>query len=211
MFYFDQISGRNSKTIEGMGESCCWTISWQEAINKDSGAISNSNSNSNSNSSSSSSSKSQDVEKDESISTIKRQGETHLIVAALVATVTFAAGFTLPGGYNDNGLAILTKRAAFKAFIVTDTIAVILSVSAVFVYFFMSLHKDGEFLVKHLIMGFLLTLFSMGAMVVAFMTGLYAVLPLSSGLPIVTCIICCIVLLAFYFVFRQIFKFIKES
>ena len=53
-----------------------------------------------------------------------------MIVAALVATVTFAAGFTLPGGYNDNGMAILTKRAAFKAFIVTDTIAVILSVSA---------------------------------------------------------------------------------
>ena len=49
------------------------------------------------------------------------------------------------------------------------------------------------------------------SMVVAFMTGLYAVLPLSSGLPIVTCIICCIVLLAFYFVFRQLFKFIKES
>ncbi|KAL6313049.1 hypothetical protein AAG906_012099 [Vitis piasezkii] len=179
-------------------------FSWQEAINKDSGGTSKSNSNS-------SSSKIKDVRKAESISTIKRQGETHLIVAALVATVTFAAGFTLPGGYNDNGMAILTKRAAFKAFIVTDTIAVILSVSAVFVYFFMSLHKDEEFLVKHLIMGFFLTLFSMGAMVVAFMTGLYAVLPLSSGLPIVTCIICCIVLLAFYFVFRQLFKFIKES
>ncbi|RVW20269.1 Ankyrin repeat-containing protein [Vitis vinifera] len=169
-------------------------FSWQEAINKDSG-----------------SSKSEDVEKDESISTTKREGETHLIVAALVATVTFAAGFTLPGGYNDNGMAILTKRAAFKAFIVTDTMAVILSVSAVFVYFFMSVHEDEDYLDKHLIMGFFLTVLSMGAMVVAFMTGLYAVLPLSSGLPIVTCIICCIVLLAFYFVFRQLFKFIKES
>ncbi|KAL6342703.1 hypothetical protein AAG906_013109 [Vitis piasezkii] len=144
-------------------------FSWQEAINKDSG-----------------SSKSEHVEKDESISNRRRLGETHLIVAALVATVTFAAGFTLPGGYNDNGMAILTKRAAFKAFIVTDTIAVILSVSAVY--------------------GLFLTLLSMGAMVVAFMTGLYAVLPFSSGLPIVTCIICCIFLLAFYFVFRQLFK-----
>ena len=138
-------------------------FSWQEAINKDSG-----------------SSKSEDVEKDESISTTKREGETHLIVAALVATVTFAAGFTLPGGYNDSGMAILTKRAAFKAFIVTDTMAVILSVSAVFVYFFMSVHEDEDYLDKHLIMGFFLTVLSMGAMVVAFMTGLYAVLPLSS-------------------------------
>ncbi|RVW92326.1 hypothetical protein CK203_032541 [Vitis vinifera] len=37
-----------------------------------------------------------------SISTLKKVGETHLIVTALVATVTFAAGFTLPGGYNEN-------------------------------------------------------------------------------------------------------------
>ncbi|KAJ9701412.1 hypothetical protein PVL29_006666 [Vitis rotundifolia] len=173
---------------------------WQEAINKDSGGTSDGNS-----------SKSEDVREDKIISNRKRQGETHLIVAALVATVTFAAGFTLPGGYNDSdGMAILTKRVAFKAFIVTDTIAVILSVSAVFVYFFMSLHKDGEFLAKHLIMGFFLTMFSMGAMVVAFMTGLYAVLPLSSGLPIVTCIICCIFLFAFYFVFRQVLKHVNE-
>ena len=173
-------------------------FTWQEAINKDSGGTSDGNS-----------SKSEDVEEDKRISTTKRQGETHLIVAALVATVSFAAGFTLPGGYNDNGMAILTKGAAFKAFIVTDTIAVILSVSAVFVYFFMSLHRDGEFLAKHLITGFFLTVFSMGAMVVAFMTGLYAVLPLSSGLPIVTCI-CCIFLLAFYFVFRQLHKYGNE-
>ena len=161
--------------------------SWQEAINEDSGGNST-------------------PCKAISISDRKRQGETHLIVAALVATVTFAAGFTLPGGYNDNGMAILTKRAAFKAFIVTDTMAVILSVSAVFVYFFMSVHEDEDYLDKHLIMGFFLTVLSMGAMVVAFMTGLYAVLPLSSGLPIVTCIICCIFLLAFYFVFRQLLK-----
>ncbi|KAL6342635.1 hypothetical protein AAG906_012499 [Vitis piasezkii] len=59
--------------------------------------------------------------------------------------------------------------------------------------------------------GLLLTVFSMGAMVVAFVTGLYAVLPLSSGLPIVTCIICCcIFLLAFYFVFRQLLKYVNE-
>ncbi|RVW58920.1 hypothetical protein CK203_106132 [Vitis vinifera] len=46
------------------------------------------------------------------------------------------AGFTLPGGYNDNdGMTILTKKAAFKAFVVADTIAVTLSVSPAFVIF----------------------------------------------------------------------------
>lgn len=65
---------------------------------------------------------------EKSISQMKRAGEVHLIVAALIATVTFAAGFTLPGGYNDDdGKAILTKKAALKAFIVTDTIAMVLS------------------------------------------------------------------------------------
>ncbi|KAL6312993.1 hypothetical protein AAG906_012482 [Vitis piasezkii] len=55
-------------------------------------------------------------------------------------TVTFAAGFTLPGGYSDtDGMAILTKKASFKAFVVSDTIALMLSVSAVFFYFLMAL------------------------------------------------------------------------
>eukprot|EP00261_Vitis_vinifera_P019867 XP_010650518.1 PREDICTED: ankyrin repeat-containing protein At5g02620-like [Vitis vinifera] len=180
-------------------------FSWQEAINKDSGSTGNGSADDNG-----SSSKSKDVGEDKIISNINRIGETHLIVAALVATVTFAAGFTLPGGYDSDGMATLTKKAAFIAFIVTDTIAVTLSVSAVFVYFFMSLHEDEGFLEKHLFTGFYLTVFGIGAMMVAFMTGLYAVLPLSSGLPIVACIICSFFLLPFYFVLRQAVKSAKQ-
>ncbi|KAL6342722.1 hypothetical protein AAG906_013128 [Vitis piasezkii] len=121
------------------------------------------------------SSESEDNE-DNSISTWKRKGETHLIVAALVATVTFAAGFTLPGGYNENeGKAILAKKAAFKAFVVTDTLAMVFSWS----------------ISKTLYLGLFLTMFGMGSMVVAFMTGMYAVLPHFSGLPIVVCVLCC--------------------
>ena len=134
-----------------------------------------------------------------------------MIVAALIATVTFAAGFTLPGGYNDNdGMTILTKKAAFKAFVVADTIAVTLSVSPAFVYFPILSHRNEELIGEHLTPEAFLTMFGMGAMVVAFMTGIYAVLPLSSGLPIVTCIICCFFLLAFYFVFRQLRKAIRQ-
>ena len=71
-------------------------------------------------------------------------GETHLIVAALVATVTFEAGFTFPGGYNENdGKAILAKKAAFKAFVVMDTLAMVFSVSATFVYFYMAIHEKS--------------------------------------------------------------------
>ncbi|CAL5337542.1 unnamed protein product [Camellia sinensis] len=71
---------------------------------------------------------------------VRKAGDTHLIVAILIATVTFAAGFTMPGGYNSNdgpnqGMAILTREAAFKAFVVIDSMAMILSTCAILVYF----------------------------------------------------------------------------
>ena len=130
---------------------------------------------------------------------IKKEGKIHLIVAALIATVTFAAGFTLPGGYNQsNGMGILSKKAAFEAFVVMNTIAMVLSVSAVFNYLFMSMHVKKVFIDQHIIAGFLLTMFAMVAMVVAFMTGLYAVLPHSSLIPIIICIICCYFFISFH-------------
>ncbi|RVW62327.1 Protein accelerated cell death 6 [Vitis vinifera] len=130
-------------------------------------------------------------ERKEYISQLQKQGETHLIVSALITTVTFAAGFTLPGGYKeDDGQAILSKKAAFRAFVVTDTIAMVSSLCAVFLHFFMTLHKRGKFLEKHLLWAFSLTMVGMGAMAIAFATGLYAVLPHSSGLSVLTCILC---------------------
>ncbi|KAG5554512.1 hypothetical protein RHGRI_012156 [Rhododendron griersonianum] len=57
--------------------------------------------------------------------------QTIVIVGALIATITFAAAFTIPGGYDgnqgrDQGMAILSRAAAFKAFVVTNTIAMLL-------------------------------------------------------------------------------------
>ncbi|KAL6342723.1 hypothetical protein AAG906_013129 [Vitis piasezkii] len=147
--------GKLKKQMKEWEKVVVGPFSWQEAINKDNGSS-------------------------------KRLGETHLIVATLVATVSCAAGFTLPGGDNDSdGMAKLTKQVAFKAFIVTDTLAMMLSVSAVFVYFVMSLHKDEDILAKQLVLGTCLTMFSVVLMVLAFMTGLSAVLPSSSWLVFV--------------------------
>ena len=95
-------------------------------------------------------------------------------------------------------MAILSKKAAFKAFVVMDTIAMVLSVSAVFNYLFMSMHVKKVFIDQHIIAGFLLTMLAMVAMVVAFMTGLYAVLPHSSLIPIIICIICCYFFISFH-------------
>ncbi|OEL35326.1 hypothetical protein BAE44_0003655 [Dichanthelium oligosanthes] len=53
-------------------------------------------------------------------------GNTSL-VAILIATITFAAAFTLPGEYSSDagseGLSILARKDAFQAFLVFDTLA----------------------------------------------------------------------------------------
>lgn len=83
---------------------------------------------------------------------MRETGETHLIVAALVATVNFAADFTLPGGYSENnGMATLTKKAAFRAFVVTNILAMVFPISATLVYFYMALYDKLEILLEHLL------------------------------------------------------------
>lgn len=56
---------------------------------------------------------------------------TLMVIATLVATVTFAAGFTLPGGYissaPDLGMAVLVKKTAFQVFLVCNSIAMLSS------------------------------------------------------------------------------------
>ncbi|KAJ9701421.1 hypothetical protein PVL29_006672 [Vitis rotundifolia] len=131
------------------------------------------------------------------ISFLRKVSDSHMLVATLVATVSFAAGFTLPGGYNDSdGKAILSKKAAFQAFVVSDSMALGLSVTAVLCHFCTALSEKGLQLAVLLKFAYLLTKLGVGAMVVAFLTGLYAVLPHHSGIAILTVIICvcCLVL-----------------
>ncbi|KAI3409595.1 ANK_REP_REGION domain-containing protein, partial [Psidium guajava] len=70
----------------------------------------------------------------------------YLLIAVFIATVTFAAAFTMPGGYNDNGpdqgTATLARRAAFKAFVVFNTTAFCFSVLAIYLQF--DLSPTGE-------------------------------------------------------------------
>ncbi|XP_028087627.1 protein ACCELERATED CELL DEATH 6-like [Camellia sinensis] len=133
---------------------------------------------------------------------LRQTGENHLIVATLVATVAFTAGFTMPGGYNGNdgpnqGMAILTREAAFKAFMVIDTIATSLSISAVLTHFYAAGSNNGDEVEKLVHRAAYLTIYAAMAMVLAFVTGTYAVLAHSSGLAISVCVIGCLPLLYF--------------
>ncbi|KAG5545347.1 hypothetical protein RHGRI_017722 [Rhododendron griersonianum] len=55
-----------------------------------------------------------------------------LLVATLVAAVTFTAGFTVPGGYNnsnpDQGMATMLAKVKFQEFVICDTVAMYSSI-----------------------------------------------------------------------------------
>jgi hypothetical protein len=148
---------------------------------------------------------------------LSKARESHLVVAALIATVTFAAAFTLPGGYkSDRGTAILAKKAAFIVFVISDAMSMVLSISAVFIHFLISLIKgyewfkkeelDEKVVVKLFGVATLFTMIGMGIMIIAFITGTYVVLEPSLGLAISTCLIGLSFFFLVYIVFRIIFK-----
>ncbi|KAF8391804.1 hypothetical protein HHK36_022038 [Tetracentron sinense] len=120
--------------------------------------------------------------------TIKEINSNQTTVAALIATVSFAAAFQVPGGYNSNdGTATLAKKAAFQVFVVTDAIALSCSMTAVFLNFMFTLatltrdhnprdhNNDSKIDPSLTIMFFtILILIAVIAMFAAFVAGLYA-------------------------------------
>ncbi|KAL7185560.1 hypothetical protein ACSBR2_027494 [Camellia fascicularis] len=65
----------------------------------------------------------------------KERINTLMLVLTIIATVTFTAGFTVPGGYKsstpDEGMTTLLNSNYFKAFLICDTIAMYSSVIAI--------------------------------------------------------------------------------
>ncbi|KAG8500115.1 hypothetical protein CXB51_004385 [Gossypium anomalum] len=127
--------------------------------------------------------------------TLEKARDTQLVVAALVATVTFAAAITVPGGFKgekglDQGTHFLIHNAAFQTFIVTDALAFGLSVHVLIIHYgmwrlFWLCSRDEISIKMALASRFLV--FAMYAMLIAFCTANYAVLKPSHGLAITSC------------------------
>ncbi|KAM3268581.1 hypothetical protein P3S67_031522 [Capsicum chacoense] len=160
-----------------------------------------------------------DAETKVKVKDIMNAAQIHLVVATLLVTVTFAAGFTLPGGFESDhdspnkGMAILTKKSAFCAFVVMDAIAFVCSAGAVFSYFVMAANhrpktaKELRVLMDIYRVATILQFLSMFAVVIAFITGLYATLSHSVGLANT---VCTIGFLSF-FIYVLVFYLIKRG
>ncbi|TVU26040.1 hypothetical protein EJB05_28568, partial [Eragrostis curvula] len=120
-------------------------------------------------------------------------GNTSL-VATLIAKITFATDFTLPGGYysdaaSDEGQPIMARKLVFKAFLISDTLAMCSSLAVAFVCI-LARWEDLEFLLYYRSFTKKLMWFADMATTTAFATGLYMVLaPRLLWLAIAICIL----------------------
>ncbi|KAK9689080.1 hypothetical protein RND81_09G034100 [Saponaria officinalis] len=111
------------------------------------------------------------------------------VVAALLATLTFAAGFTLPGGFNsDTGNAILSKKASFIVFILADTYAMCCAMIVLFCLIW-SMVCDNDKSLLLIDRGVVILMQSLYGTLLAFMTGVYTYLTSRCGLPFL-CLSC---------------------
>jgi hypothetical protein len=118
---------------------------------------------------------------------VKDSTGTLCIGSVLIATVTFGVTFAVPVGYiaddqNDGGTPVLARRYAFDAFIVSNTLAFVLSAMTT-----LGLMLSGNPLLNprsrkvHLTTASYLVAFSITSLTAAFALGAYVVL--SSGGP----------------------------
>uniref|UniRef100_A0A2N9GI56 PGG domain-containing protein n=1 Tax=Fagus sylvatica TaxID=28930 RepID=A0A2N9GI56_FAGSY len=135
-------------------------------------------------------------EERESTDSVEKNSQTNLLVATLIATVTFTAAFTVPGGFQsqgvDEGSAVLSKRAAFQAFLIANTLAFGLSITSILVHFLASATiTDVVFHRRVVRRAPLFTNWSIIAMLVAFISGTYTVVPQSLGITAAVILYCC--------------------
>ncbi|KAB1216000.1 hypothetical protein CJ030_MR4G024556 [Morella rubra] len=148
----------------------------------------------------------------ESKNEIDKAAGAHLVAAALITTVTFTAGITVPGGFESGddshpGSAVLTRSAAFIAFVISNDLSMLSSTCAVLIHLFVPTLGKLEQSLEFLEVARLLIFLAMGGMVLAFVTGSYAVLTPSLLLAISSCIIGLFFFPLLFLIFKKVMKY----
>ena len=113
------------------------------------------------------------------------------VVATLLAAITFQAGFTLPGGLNQNsGEAILANNAAFLGFLLADAFAMWCSVLVLFCLIW-SMFCDNEKSVTLIDRSMWILMASLYGSLVAFICGVFTVIHHESLWAIIIIIVLC--------------------
>ncbi|KAK1587277.1 hypothetical protein Q3G72_011327 [Acer saccharum] len=132
---------------------------------------------------------------------MEKTRENELLVATLIATVSFTSGITVPGGFvadkgPDQGAAILTRNTAFRAFVILNAISMFFSCLAVFYHLAESIFgstathvADTRKHFKEMRLHQLFIIFAMMAMIGAFLSGTYTVLHSDRNLAISACVV----------------------
>ncbi|KAM0037969.1 putative PGG domain, ankyrin repeat-containing domain superfamily [Helianthus debilis subsp. tardiflorus] len=105
---------------------------------------------------------------------MKEASSQCMVVAALIATIVFAAAFTVPGGYNQiDGIPIFYRKAIFIVFVVADAMSLFLSSASIltFLSILTSRYAECDFvesLPTKLMLGLLTLFLSIATMVITF-------------------------------------------
>ncbi|KAL3713944.1 hypothetical protein ACJRO7_036280 [Eucalyptus globulus] len=126
------------------------------------------------------------------INILERRAEVRMIVAILIAGVTFTAGFSVPGGYNssppDAGIATLLNKPVYNVFVICNSIAMYNAIITVVILLWTQIN-DSDVVFRILRMTRLPLLIALATMSVAFMAGVYVTISKRTWIAIVTLII----------------------
>ncbi|KAI3834786.1 hypothetical protein MKX03_037920 [Papaver bracteatum] len=141
-----------------------------------------------------------------------------MLVTTLIATVMFAAAFTLPGGSDQNtGRSLIAKSAAFKVFVVCDAVSLFASCTSVLMFFSILTARFAErdFLIslpRKLILGLSTLFISIATMMATFAATLVIVLRgEASWVFIPVCVLASIPVLLFGLLQLPLFYHIVKS
>jgi Domain of unknown function/Ankyrin repeats (3 copies) len=118
------------------------------------------------------------------------------LIAALLATITFAAAFTLPGGFSsdssDAGQPIFVRKVAFQVFLISDTVAMCSSLAVAFLCI-LATWEDLDFLLNYRKTTRTLMWCAYVTTALAFGTGLFTIMaPKRLWLAVIILVLCSI-------------------